>query len=458
MTLPSGQISLVDLNNSLNGGASGPIYLTSFYANSTTKSRGITGIPLSGVIGLQSFQSKRPIPVVSGLVGKYTGESWNSGTGVLVDETGSGNDTNANKGGTITLGTDTSGLKYIYGGITAGLQFPTTILPATYTLLHVARYNGSNRLRIFNGKTGNWLSGFWGSQTGVAYHEGWVTSSSGVNTTDWILSTDQNYLYRKNMVTLGTGGGGTSNNLTINYANEITGEQSDWAVMCVFVYNRTLSLQEIQDMERYISTQYQIPLITPNTWYSQFTRVNNDNFTILQAGSDPDVQLMLNANGTIGSNTSLWYSNRIQEYTSFTVNFEIYIYTVEPSADGSSFNIGHNAQSFLGEGPNTPGFSIAFHLYALAKTPGIYLYDSAGSQVGFYQVTLGTNSWIPVRIIYTRSTTNTWQIYYNNINVINYNNPSNETWVTSTSGEYFGFGSRNGGLTHTIYIRRFSLV
>jgi hypothetical protein len=258
MTLPSGQISLVDLNTSLNGGAAGAIYLTSFYANGSTKSRGMTGIPLSGQIGLQGFQGKRPIPVVSGMVGKYTGESWNAGTGVLVDETGSGNDTNANRGGTITLGTDTSGLKYIYGGTTAGLQFPTTILPATYTLFHVARYNGSNRLRIFNGKTGNWLSGFWGSQTGVAYHEGWVTSESGVNTTDWILSTDQNYLYRKNMVTLGTGGGGTSNNLTINYANEITGEQSDWAVMCVFVYNRTLDLTEITSMENYIKAQYGI--------------------------------------------------------------------------------------------------------------------------------------------------------------------------------------------------------
>jgi hypothetical protein len=463
MTLPAGQISLVDLNTSLNNSAAGPIYLTSFYANGSTKSRGMTGIPTTGAIGIQPFQGKRPIPVVSGMVGKYTGESWNTATTTLVDETGSGNDTNVNRGGAITLATDTSGLKYIYGGTTAGLRFPTAILPATYTLFHVSRYNGSTRYRIMNGANGNnWLSGHWGGYQSVAYHEGWLTDQTITGTTNWLLSTDQNSLYRGNQVTRGTSGGTASTRLSINYGNWSQGtdgfESSDWAVMCVVVYNRTLSLQEIQDMERYISTQYQIPLMTTNTWYSQFTRVNNANFTISQAGSDPDVQLMLNANGTIGSNTSLWYSNRIQEYTSFTVNFEIYIYTVEPSADGTSFNIGHNAQSFWGEGPNAPGFSIAFHLYAQAKTPGIYLYDSAGSQVGFYQVTLGTNSWIPVRIIYNRNTTNTWQIYYNNINVINYNNSSNESWVTSTSGEYFGFGSRNGGLTHTIYIRRFSLV
>jgi hypothetical protein len=263
MTLPSGQISLVDLNTSLNGGASGAIYLTTFYANGSTRSRGMTGIPLSGQIGLQGFQGKRPIPVVSGMIGKYTGESWNAGTGVLADETGSGNNTNENRGVTISLGTDTSGLKYIYGGTTAGLRFPTAILPATYTLFHVARYNGTTRGRIINGANGNnWLSGHWSGYQSVAFHEGWLTDQTITGTTNWLLSTDQNSLYRGNQVTRGTSGGSASTRLSINYGYWTTFgdgfEPSDWAVMCVVVYNRTLDSTEITSMENYIKAQYGI--------------------------------------------------------------------------------------------------------------------------------------------------------------------------------------------------------
>lgn len=465
MTLPSGEISLVDLNNTLNGGAGGPIYLTSFYANGSTKSRGMTGVPLSGAIGLQGFQGKRAIPVVSGLIGKYTGESWNGST--LVDETGSGNNSSALRG-TVTTATGQNSLLYIYGETSSGLQFPPAILPSTYTLIHLARYNGATRQRIFDGITNNWLSGFWGWEqptiggVGVAFHDGWLMDSSlrQANITGWVLSSDQNYLYRMNGTTIGTAGGGTNTQLSINSGyytyspNSL--EASDWAVHCFFVYNRTLSLSEIQDMETYMRGQYQTRILSMNDWYSLFTRVNST-FTITQSGSDPNVQLQMNSINTQSSNTSLWYNNAIQNYPEFVIEFEIFIISGSLPADGSSFNIGHTTQSFFGEGPNAPAFCIAFQIYNANITPGIYLYNNTGTQVGFYQITLSNGIWTPVRIIYKRSTTNTWQIFYNNINVINYSNPNNESWVTSSAGANFGFGSRTGGGTHDFYIRRFNL-
>jgi hypothetical protein len=460
MTLPSGQISLVDLNNSLNGGASGPIYLTSFYANGSTKSRGITGIPLSGAIGLQSFQSKRPIPVVSGLVGKYTGESWNAGTGVLVDETGSGNDTNSNRGGTISVATGTTGLKYIYGGITAGLRFPTAILPATYTLFYLSRYNGASRGRIMNGASSNWLSTHHAGSARRCYHEGYLYDDSFVNTNvlAWCIGSDQNSLYRSNGRTFGTSGGSASSQLSISYGYYQESESSDWAVYSVIVYNRTLTLQEILLMEQYLRDQYQTLIMSVNDWYSLFTRVNS-NATMIQGGSDPDVQIQMNWQTIQSSNTSLWYNKPIQNYTSFVADFEIYIgngtYDI---ADGSSFNIGHTGQSFWGEGPNAPAFSIAFHVYPTTKPIGIYIYNNSGTQVAAYaNSSLSNFAWTSVRIIYTRSTTNTWQIFYNNTNVLNYSNPNNESWVTSSAGTNFGFGSRTGGGTHDFAVRRFNL-
>ncbi len=461
MTLPSGQISLVDLNNTLNGGAAGPIYLTSFYANGSTKSRGMTGIPLSGQIGLQGFQGKRAIPVVSGLIGKYTGESWNGST--LVDETGSGNNSNASRGGAITTATSTTtGLKYIYGGTSAGLQFPSAILPPTYTLFHLTRYNGGSRGRIMNGNSSNWLSTHHAGSSTRCYHEGYLYDDDFVNSNvlSWCLTSDQNSLYRMNGRTFGTSGGSASTALTINYGYYIETESSDWAVYCFFVYNRTLSLAEIQDMEAYLRAQYQTLIMSVNDWYSLFTRVNSANFTMVQSGVDPFVQLQMNDKGIQSSNTSLWYNKSIQNYSSFVVDFYVYIVDGSAfggSADGSSFNVGHTGQSFWGEGPNVPAFCIAFHLYAQGKTPGIYLYNNAGTQVGFYQVALGNSTWTRVRIIYTRSTTNTWQIFYNNTSVITYSNPNNESWVTSSAGTNFGFGSRNGGYTHDFYVSQFSL-
>lgn len=454
----SGSISFSQINTEMNGGAAGQISLSSFRASGSTKARGVTGIPTSGQISFSNFYSKTAIPVVSGLVAKYTGESWNGTT--LIDETGSGYNTNANRGGAISTNTSANnGLKYIAGGTNAGLQFPTGILPSTYTILFLTRYtSGSNRRRIMDGITNNWLSGHWDGRAGTAFHEGWLTDPwTDLHNNTWVLSTDQINLYRSNGRVRGTTGGTQSTRLSLHYGfyTGVTyNENSDWAFYCLFVYDRALSLSEILLMENYINARYKTVIMHTYNWYSLFNRINS-NFTITQAGSNPDVQLQMNSTATYSSNTTLWYSQRIQNYSQFVAEFEIYM---SDGADGSSFNVGFNSTTsgLWGEGPNAPAFCLTFHVWQ-SRTDGIYLFDSANNQVGFYQYNVGENVWRPVRVVYTRSTTNTWQIFFNNTNVINYSNPNNETWVTSTSGEVFGFGSRTGGVTHDFYLRRFTL-
>jgi hypothetical protein len=449
----SGQISFSQINTEMNGGAAGAISLSSFRASGSTKARGVTGVPTSGQIAFSNFHGKEAIPVVSGLIAKYTGESWNGST--LVDETGSGYNTNANRGGAISSNTSANnGLKYIAGGTGAGLRFPTGILPATYTIFFITRYNGSNRARIIDGVTNNWLSGHWSGRAGTAFHEGWIHYTDVdyyVNT--WVLSTDQNSLYRSNGRERGTSGGSSSTQLSLHYGAHTGGENSDWAFYCLFVYDRTLSTSEILLMENYINSRYKTVIMHVYNWYSLFNRINS-NFTITQSGSNPDVQLQMNSTSTYSSNTTLWYDKKIQTYSQFVAEFEIYM---SDGADGSSFNVGFNSTGGLwGEGPNGPAFCITFHVWQ-SRTDGIYLFDSSNNQVGFYQYNVGENVWRPIKIVYTRSTTNTWQIFFNNTNVINYSNPNNESWVTSTSGTIFGFGSRTGGVTHDFYLRRFTL-
>lgn len=194
-------------------------------------------------------------------------------------------------------------------------------------------------------------------------------------------------------------------------------------------------------------------LMTYFNWYSLFTRINSA-FTITQSGSDPDVQLQLNSTATGGSITTLGAVSKIQNYSQFVAEFEIYM---NGSGDGGSFNVGYNAANAVGEGPNGPAFTIGFQLYTGGgRSQGIYFWNEAGTQIGFYGYGLGESVWRPVRVVYTRSTTNTWQIFFNGTNIITYSNPNNENWITN-SGSYYGFGSRTGGATHNFFVRRFRL-
>ena len=208
-------------------------------------------------------QSDTLLPINYGLVGWYKGEAWN-GTS-WPDLSGNGNHCTDIKGTINKAG------NYIYGATGDGIRFPSAILPSTYTLFHVARYNGANRGRIFDGvgtNYVNWLSGFHGGKTGVTYHGdsygGWLTQSSATNfPLDQILiSTDQKSLYRGNGVdlTINNSAVGSADILSINwgyYSSPPNTENTDWAVWEVIVYDRELSLDEIVTIENYLfNAQY----------------------------------------------------------------------------------------------------------------------------------------------------------------------------------------------------------
>lgn len=223
------------------------------------------------------------LPVTSGLVGWYLPDNYNSG--VWTDISGSGNNA------TLTTGTPTksthNGTNFganatftVVSGDTrsTGIQFPSAILPSTYTLFHVSRYNfaigvtggdSTGRGRIFDGVTANWLSGFWNGGSGKAFHDGWLTdSSTDYHGNYWVANTDQNSRYRSKSKNANggnwynfTGGGGTSKRLSINYGNYTANganESSLWMVAEVVVYNRTLSDAEITLVENYLTTKYGI--------------------------------------------------------------------------------------------------------------------------------------------------------------------------------------------------------
>jgi outer membrane protein OmpA-like peptidoglycan-associated protein len=154
-------------------------------------------------------------------------------------------------------------VRTLWGGLSENLTFDASVIAngsTTYTLFHLARYVGPNRARIFTSSSGNWLSGFWDGRSGVAHHNSWLTSfsSSNASTSSWVLSSDQNTLYRANgrsFTSASPSAQSFTGSLGINTG--FTGlEYSHWQVPEVIVYNRLLSATEIRRVESYLTRTY----------------------------------------------------------------------------------------------------------------------------------------------------------------------------------------------------------
>ena len=220
---------------------------------------------------------------LNGLVGWYTADNW---TGTSWTDISGANNNATTYRGTITQeshnGTSfgaSATFTTLSGDLGAGIQFPSAILPSTYTLFHVTRYNlaigtgggdAAGRGRIFDGVASNWLSGFWNGGSGRTYHDGWMTDyNTDYHGNYWVISTDQVNYYRSRSKNSNSGnpyefssGGTSSKQLSINYGyytgGTTSGERSYWRVAEVIVYNRALPSYEIVQIETYLRLKYGI--------------------------------------------------------------------------------------------------------------------------------------------------------------------------------------------------------
>jgi hypothetical protein len=168
-------------------------------------------------------------------------------------------------------------LPVLYGSSTAGIDFPSGVLPSTYTLFHLTRYNNNTYGgRIFTGRTQNWLSGHWNSRQGIAFHMGWLQNYSDYypypsGTPQWLLATDQNSLLRSltmNHALFGSlPGDSPAGYYGPTYDSQIALHRPDqepctggWANQVTLVYNRTLATKEMQQVEDYIATRFKVPI------------------------------------------------------------------------------------------------------------------------------------------------------------------------------------------------------
>lgn len=186
-------------------------------------------------------------------------------------------------------------------------------------------------------------------------------------------------------------------------------------------------------------------------WYGQMTQYSIG-YTGGTQGSDPDVQWKL-GNSVGGTYNSIYINTRLQDYTNFALYFEIFIQN-DSAADGLFFYFGSTSGGVVDENGGGNAYTLSFELY---PTKGINLYNNT-TQVKAYATTGHVASaWQPVYVYYNNSTTNTVSVTWNGTNIHTYNNASQSSWLSS-SGSYWGFGFRDGGLVGSAWIRHVHIM
>ena len=208
------------------------------------------------------------VPVTTGLVAWMDGDSWSASNNRWEDKSGNNNHT-SNTVGTVQKGTWTGGsgasntFSYIYGDTNAGVRITNGWNNGNnYTFFHITRYTGGSRGRIWQGLSGNWLSGHWNGRRRVYYHQGWLNSSNQSPLDNWLQTTDSRSLVRANRGAnqWSSGGNYSPNGVAINNAGSggccNANERSDWACATILLYNRTLSTDEMLQVENFLYDIY----------------------------------------------------------------------------------------------------------------------------------------------------------------------------------------------------------
>ena len=201
-----------------------------------------------------------PSDVVSatkGLVGWWDGPSYDATKRVWKDKSDTKNDVTTISG---LLGLSKNG-EEIQGDKDTALMFPEMDLD-DFTLFHVTKYNGPTRARIFTTKSGSGqdiLIGHHAGKSGVYHADGWMTKNIDLHGDDWVLSVATPGMYRSN----GAARMGYYNEPDTPIPEQLTingweGEESDWSVKEIILYNRTLKPEEYMALEKYLMTKHNV--------------------------------------------------------------------------------------------------------------------------------------------------------------------------------------------------------
>jgi len=206
---------------------------------------------------------------IGGLTGRYTAESYSKSQKLWKDESGKTNDVRVS--GDMNVSDDKT---YVYGGVSEKFTLPEQLFDRQYTIFIVSKYNGDSKRRILTSSEGGWFSGHNAGKSGVAYHNNWLTQDADSFGDSWVLSTDQRNLYRANGRRLSGYGLDESFPKDVG-VNIVSGQESDFAIAEILVYDKELSQDEYRKVESFLMEKY---ALSPQRFMkaSLFTSYDND--------------------------------------------------------------------------------------------------------------------------------------------------------------------------------------
>lgn len=182
--------------------------------------------------------------------------------------------------------------------------------------------------------------------------------------------------------------------------------------------------------------------VNAKNWYNLMTYgVTSGSFNPFLSGSDPDKQLRL-TNGSTSNVTT--YCNvtgqPVMNYSSFTLTFQLY---------ATNVNSGEFVNLYFGGG----GYVVQY-LFEIASYQGVrmntsYVANPVVSATNWYNST-----WNDIRVVYNRGPTNTWTMFFNETQILQYSDPN---WGVVPGGTW-GFQAYNTTTRFDSYIRKVEMT
>ena len=181
--------------------------------------------------------------------------------------------------------------------------------------------------------------------------------------------------------------------------------------------------------------------VNQKNWYSVMTYgYYSGSFNPVLSGSDPLKQLQLtNSTASVRSNCYIT-GQPVMNYNSFTFSFQLYCVN---TSNGDYINL------YFGIGGYQVTFAFEIYSYQGIRLSTTSVGNAVVSATNWYNST-----WNDIRIVYNRSPTNTWTMFFNETQIIQYSDPN---WYNAPGGQW-GFDTFNGGALFTSYIRQLEMT
>ncbi|MBO9636170.1 MAG: hypothetical protein J7578_23910, partial [Chitinophagaceae bacterium] len=205
---------------------------------------------------------------------------------------------------------------FYYDGNDAHSAPATAGVSGAYTIMGLARLEGTQNSRVFSSSVGNKLLGWHGGGENGYYNEGWARNTSPITNLTRLYSVKRAntgtgpYEFKGNGALLASGASSNGTVWMLDIGSTAYGEYSKMFVPEAFMFNRDLNASEIQRLESYMAIKYGITLNNGLTDYIAsdgttliWTAASNTGYTRRITGIGKDDCTMLHQKQSLSADT-----------------------------------------------------------------------------------------------------------------------------------------------------------